>query len=149
MAAGCGPRLIANIGGGLIAPCSLGGYRARRHRPHGPTPTEENPLRTRNALPALLVAGCVFAACNSMPRARGQTDASGETVWIIDWTDDDGEFESDPVIASRETADPLADEGQLKQVTSLGQHSFLYGFDVHPERRELLMSIVEGMGDRN
>ena len=106
-------------------------------------------MRTRTALSVLLVVGSVLAACQNMPRSKNKRpETSGDTVWTIDWSDD-GEFESDDVYSSPETADPLAGDVQLKKVTSLGQKAYLLGFDVRPADSKILMSILEGVGERH
>lgn len=100
-------------------------------------------MRTQTLLPTVL-ASLVLVACES---TGNRTGASGETSWSIDWGDDDGDFESDRVLSTDAIDDPLAGDVQLQQVTNLGQ-GYLTGFDVHAERSELLLSLLEGMENR-
>ncbi|MEM7307320.1 MAG: hypothetical protein AAF682_11650 [Planctomycetota bacterium] len=105
---------------------------------------------------SLLVGGVMLttlitSACQGGPGLRRSTDLStGETVWRLDWGDDGGsELLDEVAYASAETADPLAGDVQLKQVTSLGPKTHLLSFDVDPQRSQILMSVLDGIEGRS
>ena len=99
-------------------------------------------MRTRT-LSSIVLAGFVLVACDSLPR-RDRTGASGETAWEIDWGDDDGEFEKEAVVSTLAIDDPIAGDVQLQPVTNLTT-GYLTGFDVRPDGKQLLLSLLEGL----
>jgi Tol biopolymer transport system component len=103
----------------------------------------------RLPLAALLVAASALAACEGLQKLNVSTNAAtGEVLWTMDW-DRDPDFERTTVVAPLETADSIAGESQLKQVTSLESGMVLLSFDIHYERPEILMSLLEGIEGRS